>query len=281
MWILYALLAGLFFTGQGLLTRHALRGQADAWAFSFFFSLIGAIISFPFMLASPTLPHSWGPWLLGVLIGVMIVVHNYLYFKASNYLEASVSGAISKFKLVWVFVLSLVMLQARFSWLQLLGTLLTIAAAFVIMHRIRRTKSAAGFALIFSSTFLAALMFILFKQLFSSFNVVSLTFFIAFLIPTIVNFVLLPKALPRIRAAFKRQGRLIILACSLGALANLAEIAGLAIGDVTSVLVVTEAFLIITLVGEHFVLRETDQALAKVTAVLLATSGAIIMLING
>jgi drug/metabolite transporter (DMT)-like permease len=212
---------------------------------------------------------------------MIIVGHNYLYFRASNHLEASVSGAIGKLKLVWVFILSVVMLQAGFSWLKLLGTLCTIAAALVITRKIRRPESLSGFAFAFSSTFTAALIYILYKQLFSSFNAVSLTFFIAFLIPTIINFVLLPKAVVRISAIFKQQGRLILLACSLGALANLAQIAGLAVGEVTSVLVVTEAFLIITLIGEHLVFRETDQALAKMAAVLLATAGAVAMLVNG
>ncbi len=277
MWIWYALLAGIFFTGQGLLTRHVLRGQQDAWAFSFFFSLIGAIVSFPFMLASPQVPHTWGPWLLAALVGLLLVVNNYLFFRASNYIEASLSGAVAKLKLVWVFILSVVVLQSPFSWLKLLGMLLTIAASVVIVRGIRRAGSFQGVAFALSSTIFTAVIVILYKQLFASFNVASMTFFAAFLFPAIFNFVLLPRAPRRISAIFRQQGKLVLLACFLGALANLALNAGLAKGEATSVLVVVEASLLVTLIGEHLVLKETEFALAKVTAVVLATVGAVLM----
>lgn len=115
MWLFCALLAGVFYTIQGLLTRNLLRGQKDSWAFSFYFSLIGALVSLPFMLYDPVLPSSWQPWLLAPIVGLFIVGQNLINFKAYNYVEASLLGAISKFRLVWVFVFSIILTQTSFS----------------------------------------------------------------------------------------------------------------------------------------------------------------------
>ncbi|MCX6816821.1 MAG: hypothetical protein NTZ93_03080 [Candidatus Beckwithbacteria bacterium] len=47
MWLIWALISGLFYTGDNLITRYILKGNKDAWAFSFYFSFIGALVSLP------------------------------------------------------------------------------------------------------------------------------------------------------------------------------------------------------------------------------------------
>ncbi len=277
MWLLFALVAGALYTGQGLIARHVLRGQKDAWAFSFYFSLIGAIVSLPFMLASPKIPLSWQPWALTLIVGLLIVGQNLLSFKSSNYLEASLSGSITKFRLVWVFVLSVLVLHSGFSWQKLIGTLLAVGAGLVIIHRFKRPKSFTGVALAFSATIFYAVVIILYKYLFASFNPVSLTFFVTFLPPIVLNLILMPHAFARIKKIFKEDGRAVTIACGLGALANLALNQGLSLNEASSVLVINEAFLVVTLAGEHFFLKEKEQLWVKVAAVLLATAGAVLI----
>lgn len=277
MWLLFALLAGALYTGQGLITRHVLRGQKDAWAFSFYFSLIGAIVSLPFMLASPKFPTAWQPWVVTLFVGLLIVGQNLLNFKSSNYLEASISGAITKFRLVWVFILSVLILHTGFSWLKFFGTMLAVGAGLVIIQRFKRPKSLTGVALAFSATILFATVIILYKYLFAYFNPVSLTFFVTFLPPVILNLLIMPRSLQRVGAIFKSSGRNVLLACGLGALANLALNQGLSLNEASSVLVIAEAFLIVTLVGEHVFLKEKEHLWVKIVAVGLATAGAILI----
>jgi hypothetical protein len=52
---------------------------------------------------------------------------------------------------------------------------------------------------------------------------------------------------------------------------------GLSLGEPTAIAVVTEAFLIVTLIGEHVILKEKELVWVKATAVVFATAGAIIM----
>jgi drug/metabolite transporter (DMT)-like permease len=277
MWLLFAALTGVLYTGEGLLQRFLLRSQKDAWAFSFFYSLVGMVISFPFMLSDPKLPSSLVPWLLALLIGIIIVGHNLLIFKASNHLEISLVGALTKLRLAWVFVLGIVFLGVSFSWASLLGTILTMIAGLVIIHRFKRPKSAYAISLVLTATILNALIIILSKYLLSSFNAVSLTFFATFLPATIFNFVLMPDAKNRVKKLFKDDWRIVLLTCGLGSLANLSLNQALSLNDANSVVVISEVFLILTLIGEHVLLKEKEQLWVKLVSVLLAIGGAILI----
>jgi drug/metabolite transporter (DMT)-like permease len=280
MWLLFAFLAGALYTAEGLTIRHLLRAKRDPWAFSFFYSLVGTAITLPFMLAAPVLPQSPGPWLLAIVVSLLIVAHNFLVFKASGLLEASLIGAISKLRLVWVFALGIVVLHDGFSWEKLLGTLLAIAAGLVILHNFKRPDSATGLTLAFSATFFNAGIIILAKYLFGTFNAVSLTFFAFFLVPLILNFVLMPDAVRRIKKLYQENRRLVLVTCGLGALANLALNQALALHDASSVLVISEIFLILILVGEHALLKEKEYLWVKVVSVVLAVAGAVLIHIS-
>lgn len=277
MWFLFAALSGILYTGEMLLRRFLLRAQKDAWAFSFFYSLVGTVITLPFMLSNPQVPHTAGPWLLALVLGALIVGHNLLLFKASNHLEASLVGTLAKLRIVWVFALSIILLGAAFSWSQLAGAVLTILAGVVIIHRFKRPESTTGVMLVLSSTIFAALIIILSKHLLDSFNVVSLTFFATFLPAAILNFILMPNARSRIKKLFRDDWRVVLLACGLGAFANLALNQALSLHDASSVVIIGEVFLILVLAGEHILLKEKEHLWIKLLSIALAIGGAILI----
>lgn len=174
-WVLFSILAGIFFTSQGLLSRKLLKGEKDPWAYSFYFSLIGALVSFPFMLAAPTIPLDWHPWLIVLMVGIIIVINNWLEFKAFHHIEASVSGSILKLRLVWVFLLGAFFLQEAVTWEKLIGIALTLAAGILILQKFKQPKSLKGIGMVLAASVLNAGIIILIKYLFNFFNTGSLT----------------------------------------------------------------------------------------------------------
>jgi drug/metabolite transporter (DMT)-like permease len=276
MLFFFAILSGLFYTGQGLLTRYLLKGNKDAWAFSFYFSFVGALVSLPFMLANLKVANSVSAWSLIILIGFLIVAQNLLSFKSSNFIEASITGTISKFRLVWVFILEVIIFKEIFSLNKLLGVLLSVLAGVIIIQGIKKPKSIKGVLLALSATIFYAIVIMFYKILFTSFNSQSLTFFI-FAIPALLNFLIMPQAPQRIYNLIKENGKVVLLACSLGAFANLAMNHSLSIGDATKTLVIIESFLIVALVGEHFFLKEKSHVVIKLLAVIFAITGAVLI----
>jgi len=279
MWFIFSALAGLLYTGEGLLQRYFLRKQKDAWAFSFFYSLVGTIVSFPFMLASPVLPTTIWPWLGALLVGLLIVGNNLLLFKAANHIEASISGALFKLKYVWIFLLSIVILGTAFEWTKLMGVILTISAGLIIMHTFKRPKDTTGISLVLLATLFNALIIIASKYLLDYFNAPSLTFFASFLPALLLNFMLMPRATSRIKGMFKADWKVVFGICAVGAAANLALNQALSLHDATSVIIISEVFLVLILAGEHLVLKEKEQLWVKLGSILLAVGGAVMILL--
>jgi drug/metabolite transporter (DMT)-like permease len=277
MWFVFSALAGLLYTGEGLLQRHFLRKQKDAWAFSFFYSLVGAIVSFPFMLASPVVPTSIMPWLGALLVGLLIVGNNLFLFKAANSIEASLIGALFKVKFVWIFGLSIVLLGSAFEWTKLAGVAFTIAAGLVIVHRFKRPGSSAGIYLVLMATVLNALLIIMSKYLLDYFNPGSLTFFVSFLPALVLNFVLMPRASSRIKSMFTSDWKVVFGICAVGAVANLVLNLALSLHDATSVMIISEVSLVLVLAGEHILLKEKEQLWVKLGSIVLAIAGAILI----
>jgi drug/metabolite transporter (DMT)-like permease len=232
------------------------------------------------MLRAPVVPHGVGIWALAMLMGLLIVGSNLLMFKASNHLEASLIGTFSKLRLVWVFILGVVLLHAPFSWQELGGTVLAIAAGLVIMHNFKRPNSSAGISLVLWATLFTASIIILTKYLLGSFNVGSLTFFVTFFPAVIFNFIFMPHAAARIKKLFKEDWPVVLPACSFGTFANLALNQALSLHDASGVLVINEVFLILVLVGEHIFLKEKEYLWVKLLSVALAIAGAIIIEIH-
>ena len=278
MWIVFTLIAGIFTTLQMLLSRQVLKEGKDAWAYSFWYSFTGAVVCLPFVLFTPTIPTTITPWLLVVLVGVIIVLHNILVFKSMNHLEASVGGALLKFRLVWVFVLGAVLYQETVSMFKIIGTLFTILAGFVVVQKFRQPEKRTAVYLVLGATVLNALIIILYKYLFLSFNVITMTFLV-FFIPMIINVLIMPNAFERIKKILLTDRRLVLVSTAMGGFANLAINQGFLLGEVSRVTVVSEAFLIVMLFFEHRYFNERRYMKVKLLSVILAVIGALLMVL--
>ncbi len=279
MWLVFAILSGAFYTAQGLFTRHILKeGKNDAWAFSFYFSVVGALVSLPFFLTSIKIPGNVfsSYWLLMILSGLLIVAQNLLIFKSANDLPASISGAMTKFRLVWVFILGVIILKEIFNWQKAVGTFFAVMAGIIILNKAKKLGSFEGISFVFLSTIFYAIIIVFYKYLFQAFNSQSLTFFV-FFIPAVINLAIMPNAFERITIMAKSSGWSVFVACVFGAFANLTMNYALSIGEASRVLVIIESFLVVTLVGEHLILKEKRHLKIKLLAVLMAIVGAVLI----
>ncbi|MCR4329347.1 MAG: EamA family transporter [Candidatus Roizmanbacteria bacterium] len=141
MWSIFAIVSGLFYTLQGLITRHILKGnKKDAWAFSFYFSAVGVFISLPFFLTNIRVAHTWPYWIMMLVVGLLVVLQNLLNFKSANHLPASISGAMTKFRLVWVFILGVIILKEALTWQKTFGTALAVLAGIIILNKAKKNR---------------------------------------------------------------------------------------------------------------------------------------------
>ena len=277
MWIFLSVLAGGLFTAESLAQRRLLKGNGDAWAFAFYYSLIGAVISLPVMLVDPELPQSPGEWLLAVLIGALIVGNNVLLFRATAQLEVSFVGTLLKLRLVWVFLLGILFVHDDFSWARLAGTAAVVLSGVLVAHGMRRRGSSSAIMLVLAATLFNAAIIVTSSYLLDSMNVASFTFFATFLPATILNYVLMPDARQRVATMYAQHRQKVLFVCGFGALSNFALNGALATGDAGQVVVMSEAVLIFVAFGEHLILREKEYLGLKLVGIPLAVFGAVLI----
>ncbi len=279
MWLFFAIAAGILFTFSTLLNRRILKSGSDPWILSFYFSAIGSVITLPFMVGNFQAPNTWSLWLLMVLTACLVVFHNFLNYTALKHISASVHGTFYKFRLVWALLIGIVLTLESWQLLTVFGVALTVAAGVLLVWQKGERFSMTGIAFVLGSGVVNAVAFTLYKFLFDSFSVETLTF-LTFFIPAVVNVLVIPRFGQRIKGFGSTMWLSVILACSFGAFANLAINTSINMGEVTSTLVIVEAFLILVLAGEHLFLKERAGMLKKTIAVLLAVIGAICILLN-
>lgn len=276
MWLFWAILSGILFTGSNLVSRHVLKKNKDAWAYSFFFSLVGALVTLPFFIQNPLVTTKSNYWVFMILVAAFAVLHNLLVFKANNYIEVSISESITKFRLVWIFILSTFLLNESFNWLKLLGTIFIVLSGILMVVKFRKVGSLKGIGMAFLATFVYAGAIISYKYLLEEFSVASVTFFV-FFVPTILNSILMPKFISRVKTLVRTDGKWLLIGCGLGGLANLTMTAGINSGEVSKVPVIIEAFLLIALVGERLFLKEKSNLFTKLIVTLLTVIGAVLI----
>jgi drug/metabolite transporter (DMT)-like permease len=277
VWIFLSVLAGGLFTTENLARRRLLIRNNDSWAFSFYYSLIGAVISLPVMLFKPELPQSLSQWLLAGLVGVLIVGNNVLLFRATAELEVSFVGTLLKLRLVWVFLLGILFVHDHFSWLKLTGTSAVVVSGMIVARGVRRRSATPAVMMVLVATLFNAGIIVTSSYLLQSMNVVSFTFIATFLPALIFNYILMPKARTRIVAMYKQSWRNVAVVCALGSLSNFALNGALATGDAGRVVVMNEAVLIFVAFGEHLILKEKDFLGLKLIGVPLAVLGAVLI----
>lgn len=277
LWILFVVIAGVLFSLEGLIGRHVLRNQNDFWTYSFFFSAVGALVSLPFFLASPRIPavvENLDVWLLALLAVILLVAHNALAFASMRYLSPSVSGSLVKLRFVWLFALGALVLGEAPNMAKAVGTVLIVVSGLVVLN----VNSGKGHyrSVIYSvtATVCAAAFLVLSKHLLEVFTTQSFTFLVVFLPVAILNALVIRQFATRVKALWKLDGRMTALACASGALANLAMNAALKHGEATRVAVLVDSFLVMTLVAEYFILRESGNPWRKLLAVALSIGGA-------
>jgi len=274
MWFFYALIAGCFFTGSRLIERHLLKGKKDSWAYSFWFSFIGALVGAPFMAMDFQVSGKITIWAIVFSVAVLYVVHNLMSFKATNHLSPSIKGAITKFRLIWIFIFGIIFLSEAFTGLKFLGMLSTVAAGILVLGKLNSKSSQKGITILFFSTFIYALNLTLFSWLLNDFSAPTLNFFLLFL-PAMINLIVMPNALSRVTQFLKTNPVLILTANISAGFGLVAFGYALADGEQSRVTIIMEVFLIAILGMEYFVLKEKERPSIKLLAVILAILGAI------
>lgn len=278
MWLLFSIISGVLASAQSLIARMFLKNIKDAKAFSFYFSIIGSLVTFPFALSYGQFSRNIDAWIILLIICVLIVIHNWLFFAATKYIEPSIQSTVNRFRLIWIFLVGVLIFSEATSPMKLIGTVLTISAGIVLISKYRTGMKLRGIIFMIICTLISTLVVASYKPLMTEFNGIALGFLV-FLFPAVIIFIALPDRFNRIVNLYRNNNgkKWLILSGVCGGLGNLAVMIAFQTGELSRVVVVTESFLFLTLIGEAIILKERSNLKLKVLAVILSVIGAILV----
>lgn len=196
-WIVFSTISGTCYTISNIIARKVLSKSDDAWAYSFWFSFFGMIVTLPLAVLEPKFPSVQSNfWVYAVVtaMGLGIVGHNWLVFEATKRISASMVGIISKFRLLWALILGALWGLELLTYSKVLGVVAVVLSGALVFQGQKHKQSVLGNSLILISTILYATISLVIKWLLAhtDFSAASLTFGALFLGPTIINAALMP-----------------------------------------------------------------------------------------
>lgn len=268
MWLFYALIAALGYSGTILSIKHILRTYKDSWMLSFYFSLFGALFTFPFFLFELDFPTKEF-WLLLIITKVLVVAYNYTQFKAYHFLSATSIAVLSKIRFVFLFIAGVV-LNEILDIKSIFGIMLILGASLLAINYKKWQASKQGVTLVIIASFLFTAFALLTKPL--AVNIKPFSFiFLGFIVACIINAIAMPNF--KKRAQKKPNTKDLLVLGFFAAIANVALAKALTFDQNTIVFFIFEASLIPVIIGEYALLKDKEHILKKVIAIALVLIG--------
>ncbi len=279
--ILFALGAALSSGIEKILRRHVLIKE-DSVCYAFLFGLFAAVVLLPLFFIRYEPPVNNNAWLLVILSGVLWTLYGLLLAKAYTYLEASVASPISRLKLFFVLLLSIIFLNETISVSKIIGTTLIFMGVVIINLKSRNFLESfkeKGVVLIIISTFVISIALLVDKYAMNFFSVETYTAPVYLMSPLLlIPFIL--KRKDHLKSILKRSLIPVFFTSLLSVGYYYLILNAFKYAEASIVVPITEISTLFTVLGGIFILKERKNIMRKVIATIIVIFGAILLSIN-
>lgn len=269
--IIFAFLAAITNGVEQIFHRHVVSKEDDI-AYACIWMFLCSLFFLPFAIIDLHYPKDLYPWILVILSIIIWTLFNLIYFKSVSLLEISASGPFLKFKLIFVFILSILFLGESNTLEKIAGTILILIGSFFSYQKI----NVKGIHLTLIASFIMALGFLLDKALTSYFPPTFLGFILYFFPALLLTPLILKKPEQTIKL-IKNRKRSIIAAAFFAFLTYYFILNSFIYLEASVAIPLFELNSIITFFGGALLLNEKFNLKMRAVGALLALLGAIII----
>ncbi|MBU1975490.1 MAG: DMT family transporter [Nanoarchaeota archaeon] len=161
--------------------------RGKSLAYTFIWQVLSAILFFILFLFNIDFPKGVLPWIIVGVSSLFWIAGSFSGFKSYEYLDLSIKGPLSKLKIIFVLILSVLIFKESLSAEKLIGTgLVVIGAILITYNRQLKLSSFKNKGVIYAvlSSFLIAMAFLIDKYALNFFEV-ELYILLVFLLPAI------------------------------------------------------------------------------------------------
>lgn len=261
---------------QRVLARH---DESDPVAYSIIFQLIVAVLfglillvhGFHMIFTIPVI----------VALGIMAASYalaNVLNFQSLKSIEVSEFIVISSSWIIWSILGSVVVLQEKFSLLQVLGTALILVSVAIVSWRGYKVAIRKGEILALLGAVMSACAFTSSAYALRSLDALSFSF-LAWALPALAIWAAFPKATQKIPLFFKRElGPALLALCTCSFFTSLGLYYAYQLGrNAAQISAIFQTTAILTVILAVVLLRETSRLWLKLAAVVICVAGVMLV----
>jgi len=283
-WFVYSIISALLFTIYVVLARVILKSKGDPNAFAFLIDLISALVIAPFLVFE-VLRYSFEPkaFLVLLLSPVFYALVDMIFAKARKLETVTNISIVVQIGLIFTLLGGSIFLNESLSTNKIIGVTLIVIGNLFALWEGRSIRLSKGTKLAFLAVFLFSQGGFIKKYLLNyyspAFNeIVSfpLVAFWIFVFSSIINRSV-KNTYQKIIIELKKQGIGIIIAGASFGLAILALMQGYQVGEVSKVLPVQNASLILSVLAGMIFLGERKNMVRKLFATVMVFIGAVII----
>jgi transporter family protein len=269
-------------SGIEKILRRSVLIKEDSLCYTFLFGLFAAIILLPLFFFKFQQPSNNYAWFLVILSGILWTIYSLLLFKAYSYLEASVAAPISRLKLFFVLILSVIFLGESLTFDKIFGTIFIFAGVAVIGYTKKKkidytnTKKRKGIFLIILSTVIISIVLLIDKYAMTFFNVETYTAPVYLISPILLTFFVI-KRKKQIKSILKRNFVPTFITSLLSVGYYYMILSAFKYAEVSIVVPIVELSILVAVVGGILFLKEREDIPRKLIAAVILIIGAIIL----
>ncbi len=276
--IILAVLAAISKGFEKVINRLILIKE-DSLSYAFIWQLLSSIFFLPLFIKDFKIPEQGSAWILVIISSVLWSLVAYTGFKAHSKLEVSIKPIISKSKLLFVLLLSIIFLKETLTIEKIIGTTLIFTGIVILTYKKGRkfhSLREKGVQLTILSAFLTASVLIIDKYSTNYFNAGTYSFLVYF-IPAIILTPFIINKKQELKSILKNNYKTTITAVLLGAANYYLMLKAFKLEDASIVVPIIELSTLIAVFGGIKYLKEKKEISKKIIAATIVIIGAIII----
>lgn len=283
-WFIYAIISALLFTFYALSARVLLKDKGDPWAFAFIVDTTSIVAIFPFIF-SEELRYSFKPIVLFVLLFApfLYAITDIIFAKARKLVEVSNISIVIQLGIILTLIGGYIFFSEPITFNKIIAIFLIIFGNLIVLWKGQIITLSEGIKLTIIGVFLFASGSFTTKYVLQFYSP-ALTQVISFSLTAfwIFTFIIrksggLKDAAGGIVNELRKQGLSIILTGASFGIAILFLVRGYQVGEVSKVLPVQNASLILTVLAGTLFLKERERVLQKLIATAIVFYGALLL----
>lgn len=273
-WFFYALLSAISTTAYSLLVRVSLKGRGNAKAFTFLLDLTAAFLMvFLSVFEKKYFNFHFKTFLLFLIMTFLGAITDMLFIRARQLEEVSKLSIVIRLSSVWALLGGFLFFKEPLLPQKIVGVVLTISGAILVLWQGQKISLSKGIRIVILASFLFISNSFIDKYLVGNLASPALYKTMSLIVTCFWVFLMVPNSFGAIKAEFNLQKHLVVLAGIFIGVSSISIIKGIQIGEISRVFPIQSLYVIFSVLGGIFLLKERERIWQKILGAIVAFLG--------